>query len=352
MSRRAVLLSVVAVVFLAVLFTLMPRGEGAEATLALRRFLANTGLRVLDADVPPRGGGSFVLLRDLRDQDDAGDLLRWARRGGRLVVADPSSKILSLSGTTQANPVALMGHETLEPSCMTEEVVGVAQIVVTASDWMLAPDDSFVSCFPSGDGSFVVVREYGQGKLVFVGGSSTFTNELLRSRDNALMARRLVGSGPEVVFGPPFPRSAGGPSGGLWTLVPSRAKVLIIGLGLGAVAFALVRGRRLGRPVLEEPLAPIPAGELVRAAARLYRRGRTTQYAGRLMRQATLARIASRLGAASDPSELPAVAAASGMSPDRLEEALSGPDPSSDQELIRLGRLLHEVERRLGVGAR
>jgi hypothetical protein len=349
MSRRVVALWLVAVVLIGVILVLMPRGESADATLALRRFLASSGLRISAGEAPPASGGTFVLLRDLRDEEDARALLRWAARGGRLVVADPSSAIVPLSGARPANPIALVGQETLEPACIAEEVVGVGRIVARASDWTLAPDDPFVSCFPAGRGGFVLVRDYGQGKLVLVGGISAFTNELLRSPDNALLALRLVGSGPDVVFGPPVPRAAGGPSGSLWAVLPVRAKVLIIGVGLAAVAFALVRGRRLGQPVLEEPLAPIPASELVRATARLYRRGRTAGYSGRLMRDATRARIARRLEVRGKPDELPAILARiTGMSPDRLGEALSGPGPSSDDELIRLGILLHEVESRVG----
>ncbi len=258
-----------------------------------------------------------------------------------------------MSRVRPANPVALVGHKTLEPACIAEEVVGVGRIVARASDWMLAPAEPFVSCFPAGEGGFVLVRHYGQGKLVLVGGISAFTNEVLRSPDNALLALRLIGSGPEVVFGPPVPRAAGGPSGSLWAVIPARAKVVIIGVGLAALAFALVRGRRLGRPVLEEPLAPIPASELVRATARLYRRGRTAGYSGRLMREATRARIARRLGVGTNPEEVPAILARiTGMSPDRLGEALSGPEPSSDEELIRLGNLLQEVESRAAGSAR
>jgi hypothetical protein len=348
MNRRSIALLGGAVVLLGVLLILLPRGEPPDATLAFRRFLTHAGLRVSEGESPPAPGGTFVLLRDLRDEKDARALLRWVNHGGRLVVADPTSAIVSLSGVFPVNPVGVLGPQTLEPGCVAEEVVGVGNIVARASDWALAPANAFVSCFPTGDGGLVLVRAHGQGTLGLVGGISPFTNELLRSADNGLFALRLVGPGPEVVFGSAQPRAAGGPSEGLWAAVPTRAKVVIVGVGLAALVFVLVRGRRLGRFVPEEPVAPIPASELVRATARLYRQGQATEHSARLMREATRARIAGRLGAAQDPGELPAILARiTGLSPDRLEEAFGGGEPSSDDELIRLGRLLQEAETRV-----
>ena len=117
----------------------------------------------------------------------------------------------------------------------------------------------------------------------------------------------------------------------VWAALPERAKAMIAAIVVAAVAFAAVRGRRLGRPVIEEPIAPIPASELVRATSRLYRR----------------ARIGRRFGVEPTHDELPAIAAnATGMPPERLEEALSGSEPRTDEELIRLGSLLAEVETR------
>jgi hypothetical protein len=351
-SRRAVILWIAAVALLSAVLVLMPRAESGDATLALRRFLANMGLRVSEGGSPP-DEGTFVLLQDLRTEQDARSLLRWAGGGGRLVVADPASAITALSGARPAALVGLVGNETLEPGCVIEEIVGVRGIAARASDWSFAPGGPFVSCFHADRGGYLLVRGYGEGTVVLIGGRSSLTNELLLSEDNALWALRLVGDGPEVVFGPPLPPAAAGSSGGLWATLPPGAKVVIVGIGLAAVAFALVRGRRLGRPVLEEPLAPIPASELVRATGRLYRRGRTPAYAGRLMREKTRARIAGRLGTAGDPDELAAIlAGTTGVSGKDVEEALTGREPSSDEELIRLGVLLSEVESRIGERSR
>ncbi|MGH2683442.1 MAG: DUF4350 domain-containing protein [Actinomycetota bacterium] len=99
MSRRVVALWLAVVVLIGVLLVLVPRGESADATLALRRFLAHAGVRISEGEAPPAPGGTFVLLRDLRDDEDARALLRWAARGGRLVVADPSSPSFACPGS-------------------------------------------------------------------------------------------------------------------------------------------------------------------------------------------------------------------------------------------------------------
>ena len=121
---------------------------------------------------------------------------------------------------------------------------------------------------------------------------------------------------------------------------------------LAAVAFGVLRARRLGRPPAEDPIAPIPASELVRAASRLYRRSRSLAWAGAMMREAARGRIGRRFGVPSDSEALPTVAAnATGMPPERVEEGLAGPAPRTDEELIRLGSLLSEIESRARAGA-
>ena len=133
----------------------------------------------------------------------------------------------------------------------------------------------------------------------------------------------------------------------VWAALPDGAKAMIVAIVVAAFAFAAVRGRRLGRPVPEEPITPIPASELVRATSRLYRRGRGLGYAARVMRGATRARLGRRFGVEARHDALPAVAAnATGMPQDRVEHALAGPEPRTDEELIRLGSLLAEVETR------
>jgi hypothetical protein len=329
-------------VVLGVLVVLMPRAESGESTLALRRFLANSGVDVSEGGPLPSPDGTFFLLHDLRTTEEARSLLDWAASGGRLVVADPASAVVRLAGAEVGDPLGLVGAQTLEPGCLAEDVVDVRRIVARASDRTLR-GDPFVSCFEG----LALVREHGRGSVVLLGGFTALTNEYLRAADNALLALRILGLRSTVAFGSPTPLQAGAPATGVWGALPDRAKVMIVAIAFAAVAFAAVRGRRLGRPVLEEPIAPIPASELVRATSRLYRGGRSLGHAARAMRASTRARIGRRFGVGAGHEELPVIAAnATGMPPERLEEALTGPEPRTDEELIRLGSLLAEVETR------
>jgi hypothetical protein len=62
------------------------------------------------------------------------------------------------------------------------------------------------------------------------------------------------------------------------------------------------------------------------------------------MREATRTRLGRRWGVPADSESFPTVAAhATGLSPERLEQGLAGPEPRTDEELIRLGSLLSEI---------
>jgi hypothetical protein len=342
MSRRMITVWLSIVVLLGVLVLLMPRAESGESTLALRRFLAGSGMDVSEGDPPPPPGGTYVLFHDLRTPDEARSLLEWAESGGRLVVADPASAVIGLAGAEADEPLGLVGAQTLEPACFAEEVVGVRRVVARASERTLR-GDPFVSCF----GGLVLVRAHGRGSVVLLGGFTAFTNEYLRSADNAMFALRTLGRGSAVSFGSPTAPQGGAAPMNVWAALPGRGKAMIVAIVLAAVAFAAVRGRRLGKPVMEEPITPIPASELVRATSRLYRRGGSLGYAARVMRESTRARMGRRFGVEAGHDVLPAIAAnATGMPPDRVEDALAGPEPRTDEELIRLGSLLSEVETR------
>jgi hypothetical protein len=347
-SRKGVVIWLAVGLGVTALIVTAPRSESPQVTLAVRRYLANMGLQVVDRTQLPPPGGTLILLNDLRDAEQARSLLQWAEDGGRLVVADPSSVILSLAGASVAGPIGVVGAVELEPRCLVPEVVGVGRVVARASDLALQPaHDEFVSCFPAGDGAFLLTRRYGDGRVTLLGGLTPFTNEMLTDEDNAVFALQVAGPGPEVVFGPPLPATEPPPQGGPWSLLPDRGRLMVVAAIMAAVALALVRARRLGRPVLEEAVAPIPASELVRATARMHRRARTAAYCGRLLRDSTVGRLSRGLGAAGHPEDVMGLLAhASGVPEDRVREILGGPDAKTDDELIHLGRELEELTAR------
>lgn len=326
---------------------------GPQGTLALRRLLAGMGLSVRTADRPPSGGGVFVLLADLRSDQQAGELLGWVQDGGTLVIADPGSMTLGQAGL---QPTARVGHysfgpPTVAPGCVTPETVGIAALAIDPADQVLGAVPGAVACFPISRGSFELTKPLGQGHLIALGGVSPFTNALLNKADNAAFAVQLFGSaGGPVVFGPAVPPGAAPPPS-LWHLLPPWAKAVLIQIVLALVAFAAVASRRFGAPVVERLPSPVPASELVDAVGRLYRSSRAVGYAGDTLRRFTVRRLQRRFGAGPGAPDVGVLAAqvsrAAGMDLDAVRELLGGPAPSDDAGLIALGRDLEELGRRV-----
>jgi len=327
---------------------------GAEAgpggTLALRRFLAGMGRDVREAGSPPEPPATFVLLSDLRDARQAEPILDWVRGGGRLVLADPDSVLLDMLKIDKSGDLS---NTRLRPGCAIPETRGVREIELLGSAGFGANDPVRIECFAGDGGAFMVAGDLGRGRVVVLGGVSPLTNEFLRRSDNAVLALRLIPAGP-VVFGTPLPPGASPPKRGLWASLPRAARACIIELGLALVAFAFVRGRRLGRPVLEDPIVPVPSGEIAQATGRLLRSARASGYAGRELRRAMIGRLARRAGVhAASGEELVALLARAGVAPPPvLSRVLTGPDPRTDDDLIALGREIEQLRRHVeGVDA-
>ena len=188
--RRLIVLPALAAVFIVGLALLGPP-RIADDTLALRRFLAASGLTVRQGASPPAPPGVFVLLKDLRSREQAAALLGWAKSGGRLVVTDPTSPILSLTSTSVADHVGLIGTQSLRPGCVAPEVIGVNEILVDTGDSTLrSSDPAGIECFARPGGSYAVITPTGQGEVVLLGGPSLVTNELLNKGENAVFALR------------------------------------------------------------------------------------------------------------------------------------------------------------------
>lgn len=352
MRRRSRLVWAAAIIGLVTLVLLTPTTEDPDATQALRRFLANLGHEIAESQGAPDGGGTVILLADLRGTDEAQDLLDWAATGGHLVVTDPSSAVAELAGAAITGQIGFAGTIELEPGCLTAVTKGVDRVAVRASDMALvAADDAFVNCLPSDDGAALLTRHHGAGRVTLLGGTSALTNGLLPEADNAMLAAQLAGPPGDIVFaGPGSP--AGAMGGGVWETLPERARVALIAIAAAGVAFALVRARRLGAPVREEPVAPIPASELVRAAGRMLRRSRATVDAGRILREASIAVLSRRLRMIGERDVPSALARATGMRESEVATMLVGPEPRTDDELIGLARDLEALAMRAEQGSR
>jgi hypothetical protein len=351
-TRRRLAVGAIVVAMIAILIVVGgPMGE--EPTHAFVTFLQASGIDTRASSRPPGPPGTFVLLADARSATQERSLLDWVEAGGRLVITDPSSIAVALLGMAPGDRAGLIGPTTLSPGCLDPLAVGVRGLVVDAADGTLrASTPDAVSCFVAGGGSYAVVLTRGAGSVVVLGGWSFLSNDLLARADNSVAVLRLVGQGP-VVLGPPVPAGSAAP--GVWQLLPSAARAVIVGSILAALVFAIARARRLGRPVEEPVPAPIPASALVEASARLYRRARTASYCGQVVRDSARRRLARAAGAATD-ADAEALATnisrISGIPQPRVLAALAGPEPRTDEELFRLVAELNLIGERMMTGPR
>ena len=324
------------------LFALIaPERAGSGRFVVLHRLLPRLGTNIEDAP-DPLPSGTYLLVADDRSARQEEPLLSWVASGGRLVVTDPGSVLFDRFGVS-SDRLGVFGTTELASDCVRPEVVGVRQLVVSASDRALSTSATSVGCFAWGSGRYALFIPSGAGLIVLLGGSSFMNDRFLNQADNAVFARAVLGTGA-VVFGPPAPPDS---SAGVWELLPRGAKVVIWGLAVAGVLFALARGRRLGRPIDEELPSPLPSSELVRATGRLYRQAHAAAFGGQLVRDRTIRRLARRLGIdPSDPHVANAIARASDLEPDDVERALHGPEPTDDGELVSLCRELEAISDR------
>lgn len=316
--------------------------EGPGGMLAFRHLVRELDLGGGEADTPP-DEGTYVLLTDLRTDRAAAELLDWVEAGGRLVVADPSSAVLTELDLGSGGIVGggVTGSSQLRTDCVVPELAGVGAVATRVTDRRLTlPERDLVGCFSDGRDAYLAVVPHGQGRVLVLGGRSALTNELLTSADNVRFATQLLGPGP-VVFGTPSP--SGAEAVGVWTALPSTAKAVLVGLLLTGAAFAFVRGRRLGMPPDETPPSPLPARALISSTASLYRSSGDRAHVAEVLRRGTSERLRRQLGldaAASRTDLARAVATHASIDADHARRVLDGPTPPDDRALIELAREL------------
>jgi hypothetical protein len=342
--RRRIVLWVAGVaVAIAILALLAPASAGSGGLVVLHRFLPAVGTPIQEGAEPPTSG-TFFLPVDQRTDEEIDPLLSWVAgsESRQLVVTDPSSAIFERFGVTTTSRIGFAGTTTILNDCVRPETLGVGAIEVSSSDRLLATTQGS-PCFAIGDASYVVFVRHGSGTVVLIGGPSFLTDDLLNHADNAVFTLDLFGSGP-VVVGPATPPTSA--SSSIWGVLPTGAKAVVWELIIATVVFAFARGRRLGRPIDEEPISPIPSGELVLATGRLYRRARAVAFCGSLLREWTAGRLTRRTGVAPDPDRARlsvALARTASVPVDRIKQVLAGPDPTTDEQLAALGRELESV---------
>lgn len=318
---------------------------GPEGMIAFKRFVSKLVDIRDDPGLPSKG--TFLLVDDARTVDEAKEVVDWVEQGGRLILMTSQSEIARLLGVDvadQFNP--LDDSVTLSTDCLLRETSGVGRLAVSGGDSsMFTTSPSVTGCFHSEQSFFMASVGKGKGRAYLFGGRSMITNEFLRKGDNAILVYRLLAEEESVTFGAPVSAARNS----AWDLLPLGARVAIVQTALAVFLFALVRGRRFGRPVLEEPIAVIPASELVRATASLYRQSRQPGFAGGILRQSFLRRMGRRFGTGPEEGERLAriVSSDPTVEPRFAESTLAGPDPTVDEELIKLGQDLEKLETKL-----
>ncbi len=268
-----------------------PRGTGPQGTAALVALLRAEGAAVRLGGLPREADDVVVQLRDTLGGEPADDLETWVRDGGTLVVADPSAELAPERVPSETQPVDRPGE-----GCQLTALTDLAPLG-PGIPTPFATDPSSSSCYlgsssTAGPTAGVEVRRLDAGLVVALGSTLPLTNGDLGRGDAAVLAVALVGPGDGTqvrVLDPNrfFTDADDVGDGTVLGALPPRGSQAVSQLVVAFLVWALVSGRRLGRPVVEELPVPLPASDLVLASGRLLdRNGDVGDAAERLRRQA------------------------------------------------------------------
>ncbi|HTW10983.1 MAG TPA: DUF4350 domain-containing protein [Acidimicrobiales bacterium] len=319
--------------------------DGAKGLAIL---LAQLGDRVdtTPGPLPAPGRAVAVLLYDQLDDAARSQVSSWVRRGGTLVVADPSSRLMGAALAYGAPDQVEYSSSVLYPGCDVPWVKAVGAIDPEGDPLLEVPGGA-PACFGQGGDAFAVETRLGAGVIVSLGGADLWDNAALATNDNAMLAADLLAPGPgyEVVW-LSTPWVAGG-NASLWGLVPLHVKFFLAGLGVALLVTCLWQSRRLGKPVPEEPVVPLPGSELVVATSRMLARNRRFAEAAAVMRADLAGQLRARYGqgAQVEPTSLASVVAArTGLNGEEVMTAIAGPPPANEPELLAVARHLERVQ--------
>ncbi len=335
-----------------------PAGTGRLGAKALVLLLSEGGADVrVSARPPTPDRRTAILLADTLDQERADATTAWVREGGTLVVADPTSQLARVKPVV-ASLTTAAGVDEVRRGCPAIAALAGIATIRTGGSLVFERDGrapGAVGCFPSGPGDWLVATPLGRGTVVALGGAGPFVNSHLAQADAAGLAMALLAPAagtPTQVLSDLAPdavdfggRSADGDSG-LFSALPAGAKVAGIQLLVVFLAVALWRGRRLGRPVIEDPPVEIPGSELVVAVGNLYQRGRHRRRAAEVLAGQARGAAADRLGLprGTEARTVAEVAAArTGVAADDAYAALAPPEPADDEALVVLARATDDL---------
>jgi len=304
--------------------------------------------------LPKVGRGVVLVLQDQLNDASRAEVLAWARQGGTLVVADPTSPLADAAVAMGLPNQPQVASGLLSPGCPAPWVAGVS-VIDPGADPLMSETAGMSACFGQDGDAFALSRPEGRGEVVSLGGPDLWSNALLDQRDNALLAADLLAPtrGATVAW-LTLPPVAGG-NRTLLSLVPWRVRAFLVAVLAALLVACIAQARRLGRYVAEEPQVPVPASELVAATGRLMALNRHFQLAAGILRDQACAELRAAIG---QPAEAPAAtvarvaAARAGLPVDETLATLAGPPPASEGQLVPLAVAVQRVRGEALVGHR
>jgi hypothetical protein len=316
-----------------------PASNGETGTKALVGLLTELGA---DVDVSDRRPGPqtdvvFVLPGVLPPEREA-SLRRFAESGGVVVVADPTTELNPPRG--EAASFGGLVDEVLEQRECTIAALAGARTIKPEGGFRFRPPPGAAVCYTRGGDAYVVDVAVGDGHIVSVGGARLFTNELLGSDDNAVLAAALLAPTPgtRVLFveAPEGTDPGDGPD--LTSLIGIGVRLALLQLVVAFVVYAFWRGRRLGRPVIEPQPVELGGSELVDAVGNLLQQSGSPSRAAAILQGDLRRELCERLGLAPDaPPDVIADAAFTRTGADRDPVLLTVVDTPVADEAGLLG---------------
>jgi hypothetical protein len=322
-----------------------PRSHQPDGTSALVALLRELGAEVdLSIGMPGRADDVALLLIDRLTDDQRADLLGWVERGGRLVVADPTSALLPAPAAGPFPPRTYRPGE-----CSIDALGGIGPVEPGRAMLHDVPSGS-ESCYGGATDAFVVATDRGAGTLVALGGPGGLVNDVLADSGNAALAAALLApEGGEVVRVVDAPPPVGGDET-LYDLVAPGVRRALVQLAIAFLVYAAWRAVRLGRPVAEAQPVPIAGSELVSATGRLWAATRDPQAAADRLRADLRVAVAPGLGvpATAPPDALVEVVAARHPIDRATLEVAFVPHPvRTDDELVAVARAVADVRQEI-----
>jgi hypothetical protein len=352
-----------------------PDGSGPSGGKAVVEVLRAHGVEVqvvrsIDALADAgTGPGSTVVMASsaFLGRDGAATLGRVSAGADRLVLLDPTAaQLAALDLPLTASPLRAVVTVT----------AGCTSTVARPDDTASHVDTRFIPahrggrapatlCFalpnPRADGPDQTDFGFGAAmatvpaasdhpEVVALGIGAAFTNRWVDEQSHAGLAIRALGRSPRLVWYQPGLADLGsvGAAGAAspWPawLAPGAAV-----LATAVLAFAFVRGRRMGSLATEPLPVVVRAVETTESRGRIYRRARDRSRVAAILRLGTTERLARRLALPPHAAEAvqAAAAAASGMPAAQVAALLTGPPPTTDADLHTLATALTDLEERV-----